>query len=205
MIHPAAAKLIIEHEHFEPHPMWPKGDSGITWGYGWDAGYHTLEELNEDWLESGRMVCQDLASQHALTRIIGKRGAAAWSALTPVVKSCFCSKHDAAVVFETRSIPKYERITRQAFPGVEELPAEVYGALVSLVFNRGGGMGNMDNEVDWDRRREMREIRDAVKRQDLQAIADLIRSMKRLWEGRQMGGLLRRRDDEAALVETAIV
>ena len=38
---------------------------------------------------------------------------------------------------------------------------------------------------------------------DLQEIANQLRAMKRLW-GANMGGLLRRRDAEADLVESAI-
>lgn len=203
MVIQAAVDLIIGHEDFAPHPMWPGGASGITWGYGWDAGYQSLAELRADWLDEGRLTCPDLVSQHAILGIVGKKGAAAWSLLKPAVKACFCSERDARIVFEERSVPKYEALTRAAFPGVQELPAEVYGALVSLVFNRGSSMG-ADGEPSWDQRREMREIRDAVKAQEIQAIADALRSMKRIWEGRNLGGLLRRRDDEAALVERAI-
>jgi GH24 family phage-related lysozyme (muramidase) len=55
-----------------------------------------------------------------------------------------------------------------------------------------------------DRRREMRAIRDAVADEDLQEIADQLRSMKRLWEGKNLDGLLTRREAEAQLVESAI-
>jgi hypothetical protein len=203
MIHPDALKLILEAESFAPHPMWPGGASGVTWGYGWDAGYHSLAELNADWLDPGRLICPDLASQHAILQVVGKKGAAAWSAITPAVKACFCSKIDAMIVFEECSIPKYEMRTAVAFPGVEDLPAEVRGALVSLVFNRGASMGEEDTP-SWDQRREMREIREAVKAKNLPAIADALRSMKRIWAGKNLGGLLVRRDAEADLVERAI-
>jgi GH24 family phage-related lysozyme (muramidase) len=55
-----------------------------------------------------------------------------------------------------------------------------------------------------DRRREMRAIRDAVSKKDLQAIANQLRAMKRLWVGKNMDGLLKRRDAEADLVESAM-
>ena len=51
----------------------------------------------------------------------------------------------------------------------------------------------------------MRAIRDAVARQDLREIANQLRSMKRLWVGKNLDGLLRRRDAEAELVESCIV
>ncbi len=50
----------------------------------------------------------------------------------------------------------------------------------------------------------MRAVRDAVARKDLREIAGQIRAMKRLWEGQGLDGLLRRRDAEADLVESAI-
>ena len=104
-------------------------------------------------------------------------------------------------VFTQRTIPLYTVRASQAFPGFEALPADVQGALVSLVYNRGASM--VDDSPE-DRRREMRAIRDAVAEDDLQEIADQLRAMKRLWVGSGLDGLLTRRDAEAALVESAI-
>jgi GH24 family phage-related lysozyme (muramidase) len=58
--------------------------------------------------------------------------------------------------------------------------------------------------MNGDSRREMRAVRDAVANGDLQEIANQLRSMKRIWEGKGLDGLLRRRDAEADLVESAI-
>lgn len=63
----------------------------------------------------------------------------------------------------------------------------------------------MNNE---DRRAEMRNIRDIVENYvpgrdptaTQNAIADEIRSMKRLWTGKNVDGLLVRRDAEADLI-----
>ena len=92
-------------------------------------------------------------------------------------------------------------LASQAFPGLEKLPADAQGALVSLVYNRGTSMVDKPGE---DRRKEMRAIRDAVEEQDLQEIADQLRSMKRLWAGKGLDGLLARREAEAELVESTI-
>jgi GH24 family phage-related lysozyme (muramidase) len=100
-------------------------------------------------------------------------------------------------VFKNRTLPLYSQRTEDAFHGVDQLPANAQGALVSLVFNRGAGM-------DGDRRKEMRAVRDAVAAGDLQEIADQIRAMKRLWVGKGVDGLLKRRDAEADLVESSI-
>jgi GH24 family phage-related lysozyme (muramidase) len=94
-------------------------------------------------------------------------------------------------------------LTGRAFPGVTKLPPDAQGALVSLVFNRGTSMQG-------HRRREMREIRDAIARTDfkmsklLEAIATSIESMIRLWIGKGLDGLIRRRKAEAALVRSCI-
>jgi GH24 family phage-related lysozyme (muramidase) len=50
----------------------------------------------------------------------------------------------------------------------------------------------------------MRAVRDAVAAGDLQEIATQIRAMKRLWVGKGVDGLLKRRDAEARLVETGL-
>jgi GH24 family phage-related lysozyme (muramidase) len=84
---------------------------------------------------------------------------------------------------------------------LDSLPLDAQGALVSLVYNRGTSM--VDNSPE-DRRREMRAVRDAVAAGDLERIATELRSMKRLWVGKKQDGLLRRRDAEADLVESAM-
>ena len=86
----------------------------------------------------------------------------------------------------------------RAFPGCEELPADCFGALVSLVYNRGGGMGIPGDE----RRAEMRLIRDAIRVRDYSDVPEALREMKRLWPN--AGGLRARRDAEAALFERGL-
>jgi hypothetical protein len=54
-----------------------------------------------------------------------------------------------------------------------------------------------------DRRREMRAIKGHVADEDLDAIADEIVAMKRLWNPAELPGLHRRRDAEAKLVRRA--
>src|SRR5262249_40302876 len=98
--------------------------------------------------------------------------------------------------------PAAQKQTEAAFPGVDALPADAQGALVSLIYNRGPRMTDRDPKVQ--DRREMRAIRDAVLAGDLKTIAAQLRSMKRLWEGKGLGGLLKRRDAEADLVESCI-
>lgn len=186
-----AKNLIFEFEGLDQPGDWPGGASGITIGIGYDLGYESGDGFQQDWqplLSAG-----DYA---ALTAVVGLKGAQA-QAKAAELKTIKIKQSDAEQVFLERSVPKYQAQTQKAFPGVDNLPADAQGALFSLVYNRGTSM-------DGDSRKEMRAIRDAVPQGDLQTIADQIRAMKRLWEGKGLAGLLKRRDAEADLVESCI-
>jgi GH24 family phage-related lysozyme (muramidase) len=77
------------------------------------------------------------------------------------------------------------------------LHPNAYGAIVSLVFNRGTSLVG-------DKRLEMRNIRVLVPKKDYSKIAQEFRSMKRLWKGKNLNGLIERREAEAKLVETSL-
>jgi GH24 family phage-related lysozyme (muramidase) len=53
-----------------------------------------------------------------------------------------------------------------------------------------------------DSRSEMRFIRALVAEKNYTKIAQQFRKMKRIWEGKELDGLLKRRDAEADLVES---
>lgn len=89
------------------------------------------------------------------------------------------------------------------WPSSRKLPAAVQAALVSLLYNRGTSLEKRPNDP-LDRRREMREIGPAVIAQDIPKIIELIHSMKRLWEGKHLNGLIARRDDEIKLCQQAL-
>ncbi len=97
-------------------------------------------------------------------------------------------------------ISPWVKPTIEAFPGMERLPAGAQAALISLVFNRGPGMKGR-------RRAEMRAIRELVagyqeenRAETLQEVAQQLKDMKRLWLGKGLPGLLKRRDAEAEMV-----
>jgi GH24 family phage-related lysozyme (muramidase) len=184
-----AQKLIFEFEGVGQPSDWPGGESGVTIGIGYDLGYES--GFRNDWGS-----CLDAATRDALAAAVGLKGEEA-KAKAPAFKSIRIQSSDAQKIFVERSAPKYIKMTEGAFPGIDKLPADAQGALVSLVYNRGAAMQG-------DSRLEMRNIRDAVARGDLQTIADQLRAMKRLWAGKGMDGLLKRRDAEAALVESCI-
>src|SRR5690606_30273471 len=100
-------------------------------------------------------------------------------------------------VFYATSVPVYARSTAKTYPGVELLPPDAQGALLSLVYNRGASL-------DGPRRSEMKKIAAWVKVKNLSKIGAEIRAMKRLWAGDpKMKGLLTRCVRVAALVDYA--
>jgi len=186
-----ALRLILEAEGLDQPAKWPGGGSGITLGIGYDLGFVTVQQFEQDW---GPILSAD--QMERLKTVIGLTGGAA-EMRAPQFSDIKVTRAQGEEVLKKRTLPLHSGRTEQAFPGVDQLPPDAQGALVSLVFNRGPGM-------DGDRRREMRAVRDAVARKDLREIAGQIRAMKRLWEGQGLDGLLRRRDAEADLVESAI-
>ena len=190
-----ALKLIIDFEGINQPGRWPGHLSGITLGYGYDLGYVTVDQFESDW--------EGCFTDEAFERLkgaVGERGPDA-QALAPRLADIKCKPLDAQRVLLQRAVPAYTDLARRTFPGFEQLPLDAQGALVSLVYNRGG---SMKDSPGTDNRREMRAIRDLVPRLDLAGIASQLRSMKRLWEGKGLRGLLRRRDAEAALVESCV-
>lgn len=205
MIPPESIALILEAEGLDQPGKWPGGASGITLGHGYDLGFATVAEFRADW--------SPFLGTTALARLrvaIGRTGQAA-ARLAPEFRDILITPSAALAVFARATLPKWESITRKTFPGAELLPPAAFGALVSLVFNRGPSLTG-------ERRREMRRINDALEawsklapfaqhagqRPLLLSIAAQIRSMKRLWIGRGLDGLLHRREAEARMVETAV-
>jgi GH24 family phage-related lysozyme (muramidase) len=186
-----ARNLIFKYEGIDQPSDWPGGSSGITIGIGYDLGYESADDFTNDW--QPRLSTGDFTT---LTQVVGLKGTTA-QAKASSLKTIKIKTSDAEQVFLERSVPKYQKQTQQAFPGVDDLPADAQGALFSLVYNRGTSM-------EGDSRKEMRAIRDAVPNKDLQEIANQLRAMKRLWEGKGLDGLLKRRDAEADLVESCI-
>lgn len=190
--------IIIEAEGLDQPYIFPGGESGVSLGRGYDLSAETEEELLNDWF--GWLSDAQL---ERLGEAVGVSGAAA--------QQLCANYHDIKItsqmaddVFYSFTVPKYYEQTEAAFPGVHRLPPAAQGALLSLVFNRGTSMSG-------DRRTEMRAIRDIIAEgdpvnnwADMKAkIAAQLRSMKRLWAGTSVSGLVARREAEAKLVESA--
>lgn len=171
-------------------PIWPKGESGITIGIGYDLGYTSKNEIRKDW--RGKVADLDL---DALVKVGGLKGDAARKALL-LVEHITIPLQAAKEVFYTSTLPKYAGLTRKAYPGVEDLPADAQAMLLSLVFNRGTRMSG-------SARREMKAIKPLVAAKNLDGIAEQVRSMKRLWDVDVLPGFHVRRDKEANMVAHA--
>lgn len=91
---------------------------------------------------------------------------------------------------------------KATWPGSDRLHPKAQASLIDLAYNRGASLTKKASDP-LDRRREMRELQPAVVRKDYAQMAALHRSMKRLWAGKGMDGLLTRCEARAVLCEEA--
>lgn len=181
------------YEKTECHPTYPGGASGVTIGIGYDCGYSTAQQIAADW---GPYV--DAKTLQALQDVAGIHGPPAASHASEL--HWITIPWDTAIqVFTLRDIPKWTGITRHALPNYDKLPPDCCGALTSLSFNRGASYS-----TSGDRYTEMRNIKWHMTTMEYDKIPAEIRSMKRLWQGQGLDGLLSRRDHEAALFEKGL-
>lgn len=173
------------------YPTVPGASSGVTIGIGYDLGHVTKATFEKDWK---RFLDND--DYQLLLKAVGEIQDKAKQILTSV-KHISIPYENAIEVFYTTSLSSYAKDTRATYPGLDLLPPDVQGVMLSIVYNRGAS-------VSGDRRREMKNIQAWVKQKNLPKIAEEIRSMKRLWQNDpKTRGLLTRRDNEARLVEQA--
>jgi GH24 family phage-related lysozyme (muramidase) len=201
-------QLIIQYEtgdkdyydKFLARPSWPGGASGVTIGCGFDVAYEN--NLEEAW---GRHLTKDqIARLKRCYKVTGSRAKAMLSGLRDII----IPWEDALEVFNESTLPIYIEQTLDAFPNSENLPPDAFGALVSLVFNRGPLVDSSD------RRKEMRAIRsillegddDIVDEDDIRRIAAEVRKMARLWPDNKNsdGDLHDRRIAESELILSSI-
>ena len=178
------------YNRFLKKPVWPGGSSGITIGIGYDLGYNSAAQIQKDW--GGKIPD---AALEKLMKVSGLKADKA-KAVVNRLKSIEVGFDQASEVFSDSTLPRYAASTLKAYPGIEGLYHDAQAAILSLVYNRGASMSG-------SRRKEMAAIKPLVLQQDYAGIAQEILNMKRLWEGRGLDGLLKRRDDEAKLVLNA--
>ena len=190
-----AFSLIIEFEGLDQPGSWPGASSGITLGVGYDLGFVSAAQFAADWAR--HLTEAQIARLKTAIGLTGGRAAGVASRFGDIK----ITRTAGMEVFNRCTLPRFTKITRGAFPGMEKLPVNAQGALISLTFNRG-------SKMDGPSRAEMAEIRRLIQtaklpedtRTLLPRIASQIRQMKRLWDVRRLRGLHRRRDAEADLV-----
>jgi len=193
-------ELILEQEGLDQPGNFVGGNSGVTIGIGYDLGTVSLSEFTEDW--KNMLPRSDFCRLAETIGFSGSRAKEACQHLGDIK----ISRMAAVTVFNTSTVPHFWKETLLAFPGAQLLPSDVQGALLSLVYNRGAAMQG-------DRRKEMRDIRDAVARlsnpvdpavlkEVLQSIVAALKSMTRLWPS--TSGVYKHRLAEAALVQSAL-
>ena len=146
-ITPAAAALIETFEGCSLRPEWPGFSSGVTLGYGVDIG------ADPKGLEAWKPYIS-AADYARLQQAAGVTGEAA-RPLAASLRDITVTEAEARTVFTTVTLPRYIETTLDAFPGADALPGDSFGALVSLVFNRGAAMTGKN-------RAEMPVIRDDI-------------------------------------------
>lgn len=170
---------------------WPGGASGITIGIGADLGYMSIEEFEKYF--ASYFTKEEITK---LKAVIGVKGDNAKAKLSSV-KNITLSWENAMKAFIEWTLPKFWKLTNALWPGVDKLNEKAQIALVSIVFNRG-------TSTKGTSRTEMVNIKPLVVKKDYKGIAREIRSMKRLWLNKKLDGLIKRREEEAKLVELSI-
>lgn len=192
----AGLELLLEHEvgggqaYFEKYlavPTWPGFESGVTIGIGYDLGYASETAFKTHWSALDEEVLERLGKSIGIKALNARPFVSAfkdirieWELALEVFKTYTCAQH-------TLNMLRFA-------PAAVDLPPDAQAALFSLVFNRG-------TSTKGERRVEMAQIAQVISAGQPEKVPFLIRSMKRLWP--QGSGLVRRREDEAKLWESA--
>ncbi len=170
--------------------IWPGKDSGITIGVGYDLGYNEPEDFEADW--------KALLPPETFSRLLRtskkKRGEA--KACLDQLAGIEIDWHVAETVFKTVTVPKFSRLVIATFPNARELDPHAFGALLSLVYNRGG-------KLTGSKRTHMLAIRDAMAAKRYNDVPQQFLLMRQLWP--EYRGLRIRRAAEAKLFEDGLV
>lgn len=182
------------YNKFLIHPTWPKGESGVTVGIGYDLGYQSAHQIKKDWigLVNGNYLTQMMSAA-------GFKGLMAKKQIGPLMRQVTIPYNVAMQVFINKSIPTYYALALDAYPGLDQLNPETIGAIVSLVYNRGSKLNGRNRE-------EMAQLVPLIEKGDYLAIANTIEAMKRIWAGGTTDddGLVDRRIGEANLIRQSI-
>ena len=163
---------------------------GVTIGIGYDLGMTPRPQVRADWEPLLSEV--DLAALLAVQGITGPAAKQLAQGLAHVKIPLAVAEE----VFYTRTLPGFASLTRKNFPGVQRLPADAQGMMLSLVYNRGPATSG-------SRRVEMANIQKLLRasKPSLPALAREFESMQRLWP--DLPGLQARRQREAEVIRAS--
>ena len=168
---------------------WPGGASGPTIAIGVDCAYYSELELAKIFSFLSKDQLDQIKKASGQSGERGKEYAKILRAAGIIVN------WDTALdIFQKLTWPKFTKLAEKTFPGLEDLHPDAYGAIISLVFNRG-------TSLKGDSRKEMVNIKNLIPKKDYKKIAKEFRNMKRIWFGKNLDGLLDRREAEAELIE----
>lgn len=193
----AAFDLIVEFEvggkaDYNERPEWPEGDSGVTIGIGYDIGMCRKAQVLRDWAALGSDTLERLTKCCGVSKYPAEL-------LARDLRDIRIPYNLAMVVFCNSTLPEEIEKTKNVFEGaIDKLSKDAFGALVSLVYNRG-------TSIKGESRKEMLGIRQAclaLSGQTLvERVASLVEAMIPIWEGKSIySGMKRRRLAEARLI-----
>lgn len=189
---PAAGFAVYNNKYRKPIVPDPANtNSGVTIGIGYDCGQYSAAKIKQDWQS-----VLPLHSVNALAAVAGLKKQQAVNKL-PSLKNIVDVPIEAALqVFYNTTIFDFAKKAAAIYPGLFKLNPVEQSVIVGLVYNRG-------DSLDGDRRREMKALVSAIDKDDDNMMANLVRSMARLWP--DTPGLKKRRLAEAALIQQADV
>ncbi|SUA35721.1 Phage-related lysozyme (muraminidase) [Neisseria zoodegmatis] len=186
--------FILSKEAFVAKPYVPAkgqdGKSGVTLGYGYDLGQQKKHIMYKE--------LANFYTPQQLKRLeiaLGVKGINA-QALIPSLQDITISKENAkklAVIAKQR----YAEDTVRIYPQILQYHPHCQGALLSLIYNRGAGLKG-------ERRKEMREIQQALAENRGYDIPNFLIKMKRLWVSHSDRGVAIRREEEANLFKKGL-
>jgi hypothetical protein len=171
-------------KYYQKHPEWPGELSGVTIGIGWDLGHTPIQETISAWSHK-----LGLSTFTALSAVAGIWGEDA-KAILEKVEHLVIPWEAAFDVFSQHTLPNWYLKTLRIYPQIIDLHGDCAAALVSLVFNRGTSLAG-------ERRKEMLEIQQLLRKGKLDEVPAQFKAMRRLWPGTE--GLRTRRLQEAEL------
>lgn len=177
---------------------WPGGASGVTGGIGYDFGQTSEKRITDDW--QFELNANNISYLVKTSGVIGEH-AQRMLLKSPELQRIRIPFHSAKRVFMCSSLRVASRSALAIYPELYKLAPDAAGAIVSMVYNRGNRLKDINQETK--DRLEMRNIAPLVASKDYSGIAYQVMCSKRLWLDKGLNGLVSRREAESKLIHNA--